>query len=117
MKKKRMNPWAFVQHKQVLKSGWKNNNDPNTPSDAVHTGLGAKATVSAPNQKKETDMKEKIEKDQLKQISGGCNNGHEPQWKPVACNHPGCSEIVKVDVANQSSFKCPKGHINVISKE
>ena len=54
---------------------------------------------------------------ELEQVSGGCNNGHEPQWKPVACNHPGCSEIVKVDVANQSSFKCPKGHINVISKE
>ena len=52
---------------------------------------------------------------ELEQVSGGCNNGHEPQWKPIGCRHPGCYKIVKVDVANQSSFKCPNGHINVIS--
>ena len=52
---------------------------------------------------------------ELEQVSGGCNNGHEPQWKPIGCRHPGCYKIVKVVVANQSSFKCPNGHINVIS--
>ena len=72
---------------------------------------------------KEAKMMEKkkirvqLTDDELNQASGGCNNGHEPQWKPIACNHPGCSEIVKVDVANQSSFRCPKGHISIISKE
>ena len=41
---------------------------------------------------------------ELEQVSGGCNNGHEPQWKPIGCRHPGCYKIVKVDVANQSSI-------------
>ena len=54
---------------------------------------------------------------ELEQVSGGCETRNDPQFRPIPCNHPGCSEIVKVDIANQSSFKCPKGHISIIAKE
>ena len=63
------------------------------------------------------EEKKKINQEEMKKISGGRNNGHAPQLRAVACDHPGCYEIVTVDVANQLAFTCPKGHINAISKE
>ena len=32
---------------------------------------------------------------ELEQVSGGCNNGHEPQWKPIGCRHLAATKLLK----------------------